>query len=158
MSEQNKNGGCDKNGNGNGHSYQKQNQSVVTKPKYKFLFVSWEALSGDLAWKIKNEGHEVKCYIKDATDEYEGILEKVPEWKPLVDWADVIIFDDTGFGKEADQLRKSGKAVVGGSVYTDQLELNREFGQAEMKRLGMLTLSSWDFDDYDNALQFLKEN
>ena len=105
-----------KNGNGN-HTEIK---------KYKFLFISWEALSGDLAWKIKNEGHEVKCYIKNVTDEYDGFLEKVPEWESLVGWADVIVFDDVGFGKEAEQLRKAGKAVVGGSVYTDQLEMNRE--------------------------------
>src|SRR3989344_577994 len=131
------------NGNGNGHN-EKALQQIQGKPKYKFLFVSWEALSGDLAWKIKNEGHEVKCYIKNCTDEYDGILEKVPEWKPLVDWAD--------------KLRKIGKAVVGGSEYTDSLEDNREFGQSEMRRLGMLTLPSWDFDDYDKALQFIKDN
>ena len=131
---------------------------VSSKPKYKFLFVGWEALSGDLAWKIKNEGHEVKCYIKNCTDEYDGFLEKIPEWKPLVDWSDVVVFDDVGFGKEADTLRKSGKAVVGGSIYTDRLEEDREFGQSELKRLGMLTLPSWDFDDYDKALQFIKEN
>jgi len=145
-----------KNGNGNGHHT--DIHPTPTKTKYKFLFVSWEALSGDLAWKIKNEGHEVKCYIKNCTDEYDGILEKVPEWKPLVDWADIVVFDDIGFGKEADKLRKIGKAVVGGSEYTDSLEDNREFGQSEMRRLGMLTLPSWDFDDYDKALQFIKDN
>jgi len=128
------------------------------KKKYKFLFISWESLSGDLAWKIKNEGHEVKCFIKNCTDEYDGILEKVPEWKSFVDWADVVVFDDVGFGEEADRLRKSGKAVVGGSIYTDKLEENREFGQSEMKRLGMLTLPSWNFDNYDFALEFLKNN
>ena len=140
-----------KNGNGNLNG-------VSQKPKHKFLFISWEALSGDLAWKIKNEGHEVKCYIKNCTDEYDGFLEKVPEWKPLIDWADVIVFDDVGFGEEADRLRKAGKAVVGGSVYTDKLEENREFGQSEMKRLGMLTLPSWNFDNYDVALEFLQHN
>src|SRR3989338_4290478 len=149
--------------NGNGHAtarplQQVQGEQVQDKPKYKFLFVSWESLSGDLAWKIKNEGHEVKCYIKNCTDEYDGFLEKVPEWKPLVDWADIVVFDDIGFGKEADKLRKIGKAVVGGSEYTDSLEDNREFGQSEMRRLGMLTLPSWDFDDYDKALQFIKDN
>ncbi|MEK7117266.1 MAG: phosphoribosylglycinamide synthetase C domain-containing protein [Patescibacteria group bacterium] len=139
-----------KNGDGNGnHSENK---------KYKFLFVSLESLSGDLAWKIKNEGHEVKCYIKNSTDEYDGILEKVPEWKLLIDWADVIVFDDVGFGSEADKLRRAGKAVIGGSVYTDRLEEDREFGQSEMKRLGMLTLPSWNFANYDEALQFLKNN
>ncbi|MEX2090634.1 MAG: phosphoribosylamine--glycine ligase [Candidatus Paceibacterota bacterium] len=152
------------NGNGNGHSekivqpiQQIQGRQVQGK-KYKFLFVSWESLSGDLAWQIQKEGHQVKCYIKEVTDEYDGFLEKVSDWKQHADWADVIVFDDTGFGAEADKLRRAGKAVVGGSDYTDKLEMNREFGQAEMKRLGMLTLPSWDFDDYDTALKFISEN
>jgi len=128
--------------------------------KYKFLFVSWESLSGDLAWQIKKEGHEVKIYIKsqDDADVYEGFLERVPDWKGTVDWADVIVFDDVGFGSQADSLRKAGKFVVGGSQYTDRLEEDREFGQAEMDRLGMLTLPHWDFDDYDDALKFIGEN
>ena len=124
----------------------------------KFLFVSWESLSGDLAWQIQKEGHEVKIYVKEVTDAYEGFLEKVPDWKSYVDWADVIVFDDVGFGSQADGLRKAGKLVVGGSAYTDRLEEDREFGQAEMKRVGMLTLPHWDFDDYDNALKFIQEN
>ena len=128
--------------------------------KKKFLFVSFESLSGDLAWQIKKEGHEVKIYIKspDDADVYDGFLDKVTDWKPHVDWADVIVFDDVGFGSVADELRRSGKLVVGGSKYTDQLEEDREFGQAEMKRLGMLTLPHWDFNDYDVALKFIHEN
>ena len=45
----------------------------------KFLFISWESLSGDLAWQIKKEGHEVKIYIKNQEDRdvYDGFLEKV---------------------------------------------------------------------------------
>ena len=134
------------------------NHVVDKDAKKKFLFVSWESLSGDLAWQIKKEGHEVKIYIKETTDVYDGFLDKVDDWKANVDWADVVVFDDVGFGDQADKLRKQGKAVVGGSVYTDRLEEEREFGQSEMKRLGMLTLSSWDFDNYDVALKFIQEN
>ncbi|MBM3206305.1 MAG: phosphoribosylamine--glycine ligase [Candidatus Staskawiczbacteria bacterium] len=142
---------------------EKNNLTNTEKPKRKFLFISWESLSGDLAWQIKKEGHEVKVFIKNEgndkdKDVYEGFLDKVDDWKKHTDWADVIVFDDIGFGKEADALRKSGKAVVGGSTYTDRLEDDREFGQAEMKRLGMLTLASFDFDNYDTALEFIKNN
>lgn len=135
-------------------------QAVLTKPKYKFLFVSWESLSGDLAWQIQKEGHEVKIYVKnpDDADVYEGFLERVPDWKAVVDWADVVVFDDVGFGAQADHLRKNGKLIVGGSAYTDRLEEDREFGQHEMKRLGLLTLPHWDFADYDQALKFINEN
>ncbi|MFH1968532.1 MAG: LAGLIDADG family homing endonuclease [bacterium] len=133
--------------------------SVILKETKKFLFVSWESLSGDLAWQIKKEGHEVKIYVKneDDKDVYDGFLEKVDEWKKYVDWSDVVCFDDVGFGKESDELRKNGKLVVGGSEYTDKLEKDREFGQSEMKRIGMLTLPHWDFTDYDAALKFIEE-
>ncbi len=138
----------------------KNNLITEKKEAKKFLFASWESLSGDLAWQIKKEGHEVKVYIKSENDKdvYDGFLDKVDDWKQFIDWADVIVFDDTGFGKEADSLRKSGKLVVGGSAYTDRLEEDREFGQSEMKRVGMLTLPHWDFSDYDLALKFIEEN
>jgi len=129
------------------------------KPK-KFLFVSWESLSGDLALQIKKEGNEVKAYIKREEDKdvYDGFLEKVEDWKNFIDWADVICFDDVGFGKEADELRKNGKLVVGGSEYTDKLEENREFGQQEMKRVGMLTLPHWNFTSHEEAVNFIAQN
>ena len=127
------------------------------KKVFKFLFVSHESLSGDLAWQIQKEGHQVKIYIKNPDDQdvYDGILEKVPDWKSNTDWADVIVFDDVGFGSQADSLRKAGKLVIGGSAYTDKLEEDREFGQSEMKRVGMLTLPHWDFSDYNSALKFI---
>lgn len=132
----------------------------MTKEIKKFLFASWESLSGDLAWQIKKEGHEVKVYIKNETDKdvYDGFLEKIDDWKKYVEWSDVIVFDDVGFGKEADELRKKGKLVVGGSEYTDELEEDRKFGQAEMKRMGMLILPHWNFTDYDLAIKFIQEN
>ena len=129
--------------------------------KKKFLFVSWESLSGDLAWAIKKEGHDVKVWIKREADKdvYEGILDRVEnDWQKHVEWADVIIFDDTGFGAEADKLRKAGKKVVGGSVYADKLEDDRDFGQNEMKSVGMLTLPNAEFTNFDEAIKFLEKN
>ena len=138
--------------NGNG-------RAKNTSPK-KFLFVSEESLSGDLAWQIKKEGHEVKAFIRAENDQdvYDGFLEKVPDWKQFIEWADVIVFDDIGFGDIADSLRAKGKLVIGGSKYTDRLEEDREFGQLEMKKAGMLVLPHWDFIDFDSAIRFIKEN
>ncbi len=125
----------------------------------KFLFVSWESLSGDLAWQIKKEGHQVKAYIKSERDKdvFDGFIEKIDNWEDCIDWADVVCFDDVGFGKVADELRKKGKLVVGGSEYTDRLEDNRDFGQMEMREAGMLILPHWDFSDFDSAVKFLQE-
>lgn len=129
-------------------------------PKKKFLFVSLESLSGDLAWSIKKEGHEVKSYIKapDDTGVYEGFIERVDDWKPYVDWADVIVFDDVEFGATAQKLRAEGKLVIGGTEYTDRLEMDREFGQEELKKHGVNTLPGWQFDNYDKAIEFVKQN
>jgi phosphoribosylamine--glycine ligase len=126
----------------------------------KFLFVSWESMSGDLAWQVQKEGNEVKAWIdsEDDKDVYDGFFEKVDDWKTWKDWADVIVFDDVGFGKIADALRAEGKLVVGGSAYTDKLEVDKEFGQAEMKAAGISILPHWNFGDFDSAIQFIKEN
>jgi len=125
----------------------------------KFLFVTFEALSADLAWQLKKEGHEVKFYCHDQPekDVGDGFVEKVDQWEPLKDWADVVVMDDIGFGSKADQLRSEGKKVVGGSVYTDKLELDREFGQEELKAAGVNILPSWNFDDFDKAIALVKE-
>jgi len=144
-----------KNYNGNNHD----SAIKIFEPK-KFLFVSIEALNGDLAWQLKKEGHVVKAYIKCKTDGdvFNGFIEKVDHWEAHKDWADVIIFDDIGFGAVAEKLRKQGKLVIGGSDYTDKLEIDREFGQAEMKNNGINVLPSWQFSDYDEAIKFIKDN
>ena len=136
------------------------NSSSDNHIKKKFLFVSFESLSGDLAWKIKEEGHDVRAFIKKEEDKdvYDGFIDKVDDWEKSVDWADVIVFDDVGFGSEAEELRKKGKLVVGGSKYTDKIEEDREFGQDEMSRVGMTILPHWDFTKFDDVINFLKEN
>jgi len=138
------------------------NNHETTEQKFskKFLFVSIESLSGDLAWQVKQEGHEVRAYIESEWDKdvYDGFLDKVQKWEDHVEWADVIVFDDVGFGKKADDLRKKGKLVIGGSEYTDRLEEDREFGQEEMKSAGMLVLPHWDFTDFESADAFIKAN
>ncbi|MBU0929947.1 MAG: hypothetical protein KJ623_02655 [Nanoarchaeota archaeon] len=148
-----------KNGNGNGKNGNEEKTNLTSSPK-KFLFISWESLSGDLAWQLKKEGHEVKVYIDKEGDKdvYDGILDKIENWKDYTDWADVIVFDDTGFGSIADSLRTSGKLVVGGSKYTDKLEEDREFSQNEMQRVGMLVLLHQDFDNFNSAIEFIKTN
>lgn len=126
----------------------------------KFLFVSPEALSLDLAYAILQEGNEVKFYVQSPTekDVGDGFVEKVDTWESHVDWADVIVFDDIGFGKIADKLRAEGKKVVGGSLYTDRLENEREFGQQELEKAGVSVLPSWNFSDFEEAIKFVQEH
>ena len=126
----------------------------------KFLFVTEESLSADLAWQLKKEGHDVKmyCHGNGEKDVGLGFFEKVDEWESLKDWADVFVFDDIGFGAKAEQLRAEGKFVVGGNSYSDKLELDREFGQSELNAVGVDVLPSWNFTSFDDAIEFVKKN
>jgi phosphoribosylamine--glycine ligase len=139
-------------------------QNGEEKKKYKFLFVTEEALSVDLAWQLTKEGHDVKffCQEQQEKDVGDGFVQKIDTWdktwEAIKDWAEVIIFDDVGFGAKADQLRKDGKFVIGGSVYTDKLELDREFGQEELKKSGVNVLPNWNFRSFDEAIAFVKAN
>jgi phosphoribosylamine--glycine ligase len=132
---------------------------VAERLKLKFLFVSKDALIGDLAWQVRKEGHDVRYFISEKCqkDVGDGFVEKVDAWEPQRDWADVVVFDDIGYGAIADALRKEGKAVVGGSAYTDKLEDDRDFGQDEMKAAGINILPKWHFTDFDEAIKFVQE-
>lgn len=126
----------------------------------RFLFVSRWALIHDLAWRVQQEGHEVKyCILSKADrDVADGFVPKVESWEEHKAWADVIVFDDSDFGDVCERLRKEGKAVVGGTRYSDRLEMDRDFAQAEMAAAGLNTLPSWDFDGFDAAIEFLRKN
>ena len=136
-------------------------QKEAPKPAVtRFLFISKFALIHDLAWQVQQEGYEVKYHImsKGDRDVGDGFVEKVDRWEDFKDWADVIVFDDCEFGTLVEKLRKEGKAVIGGTSYTDRLEMDRDFGQEEMKAAGMTTLPRWEFTSFDDAVAFVKEN
>lgn len=130
------------------------------KFKKKFLFISDIGCVGDLAYQIKNEGNKVRYYIKDKDERCvsDGFLEKVDDWEAHKDWADIIVFDDINFASICDRLRKEGKIVLGGTTYTDKLELDRDFAQNEMKQAGLSVLPAWDFSSFDEAIKFIKDN
>ena len=72
--------------------------------KRKFLFVSLSGLVGDIAWQVLKEGHEVRYFIGDPEEKdiADGFVPKTEDWEKDVDWADVIVFDDTlGQGEKA---------------------------------------------------------
>jgi len=127
----------------------------------KFLFVSLSGLIGDIAWQVAKEGHEVRYFIgeKSESDIANGFVPKTDDWEKDVDWADIVVFDDTlGQGEKAQRLRQAGKPVVGGTPLTDRLEDDRSFGQEELKRAGVNILPYREFEDFDDAIVYVREN
>jgi len=135
--------------------------SKVTQHPKNFLFVSIDGLIADIAWRIKEQGHNVKYYVKNPADKEIGLgfIDMVDDWKKEKNWADIIIFDDVlGQGKKAEALRKQGKLVIGGSEYTDKLEDDRDFGQQELKKHGVTILPSTTFTNFEDAIKFVKNH
>ncbi len=126
-----------------------------------FLFVSIDGLIGDIAWRVSEEGHDVRYFIENEAEREiaDGFVPKVDDWEAHVDWADTIVFDDVfGHGAHAERLRAEGHRVVGGTEYTDRLEDDRNFGQRELKRMGVDVLPHAEFRDFDEAIEFVREN
>jgi len=127
----------------------------------RFLFVSYDALITDIAWQVVKEGHEVRYSIDSEADRAigDGFVPKTDDWRADVDWADVIVFDDVlGHGTIAEELRREGRAVVGGTAYTDRLEDDRGFGQNELRSLGIPIIPFEEFTSFDDAIAYVKAN
>ncbi|MFB6070915.1 MAG: phosphoribosylglycinamide synthetase C domain-containing protein [Halanaeroarchaeum sp.] len=133
----------------------------------KFLFLSLDAaLVADLAWQVAREGHDVKYHIAAERDREigDGFVRKVDEWRPEVDWADVVVFDDIWVGDEvgtgdlANQLRAEGHAVIGGTPNTDRLEDDRGYAMDLLESHGVEILEHEIFHDFDEGIQFVLDN
>jgi phosphoribosylamine--glycine ligase len=133
----------------------------------RFLFVSADAaLITDLAWQVHREGHDVKYYIEAESDREigDGFVPKTDDWRAEVEWADVVVFDDiwvgsdVGTGALAQELREQGKAVVGGTPNTDQLEEDRGYAMEILEEHGVNTIEYHVFEDFDAGIQHVQEN
>ncbi|WP_445732288.1 phosphoribosylamine--glycine ligase [Mariniflexile sp.] len=125
-----------------------------------FLFVSRWGESLDIINTIKLEGHHVKMFIEDKGSKEigYGFVNKVAHWETHIDWADIIVFDYTGYGKIANELRSKGKLVIGGTEYTDKLELDRNFGQSELQKHKIKVIPSKEFNSFNDAIQYIQAN
>jgi phosphoribosylamine---glycine ligase len=128
--------------------------------KRKFLFVSKWGEILDIAYATQNEGNEVKLFIeyKPCRDIGYGFVPKTRDWKKHIDWADIIIFDYTGYGVIATELREMGKIVIGGTEYTDKLESDRSYGQSELKKHKIKILDYKEFSTFHEAIKFVENN
>lgn len=90
-----------------------------------------------------------------------GFVERVDNWRDQLDWVSkdgLIVFDDVGYGKIQDDLRREGFRVVGGSEGGDRLEKDRRFGQELLAKCGMLTVPNFDFETPEEAVEYVKSN
>jgi phosphoribosylamine---glycine ligase len=128
----------------------------------KFLMYSSFGEGSHILMRIRNEGNDCRLYIKDKNykNVFDGMLEKLDNEDDIgryVDEGTVIIFDTSGNGKVADDLRKRGHRVVGGSDFCDRLEKDRKFGFDVMQSSGISIPRYKEFGggEYENAKKYI---
>lgn len=129
----------------------------------KVLFISRDLIAGDLAYQLKKEGHEVKLFIedKDRKTNFVNIVPQASNWRKEIDWVGkdgLIIFDDVGYGKEQEELRRKGYVVFGGCHEGDLLESDRVFGDKIFRKYGLSTYPMYNFKSIEKAISFLESN
>jgi phosphoribosylamine--glycine ligase len=107
----------------------------------KFHFLSEEASSLFLAWRLKHDGHAVTFYhLDDPTRKArvgDGMVKLSPTPEPPK--GAIVIFDSTGKGRMGTDLRRRGWKVIGGNPFDEDLELDRASGTKIMQALGIAT-------------------
>jgi phosphoribosylamine--glycine ligase len=126
----------------------------------KFLIMSGTGDGLGLGIYLKDRGHQVAAWIHDkhSAHNFDGLLLKPNKWETFLDKDTVVIFDGSGGGRTGDRLRARGFAVFMGSVFADQLELDREIAFEFMRQVGIKTPHSETFGDFNSAKAFVKKN
>jgi phosphoribosylamine--glycine ligase len=152
----------------------------------KILFISEQGNGCDRAWRMKQEGGDVRLCIlnKDESENFDGMIEKTKDWRANLNWCDFVYFDDNGKTKKAGGLLSNEiKNTVGkmgipaygmghnpkvfnlsdvkfqGFSCAEVLEFERAVSQDLIHSLKMgEKIESQDFSDISQAIKYLQSN
>ena len=132
--------------------------------KMRFLGIGEYCDLGAMYLRLIEAGHEVKVYVENADyhDVYAGMLSFTADWRSELAWIrqagqeGIILFESATKGAIQDTLRLDGYQVIGGSAFGDRLESEREYGQQMMQEIGMSIAKTFQFNDYELAISFIR--
>ncbi len=115
---------------------------------------------GDMYLRLMARGHQVRVQVAeaDARDTLAGMITLGGSWQDDLAWVGrdgLVLFESATQGVLQDALRRDGYRVVGGSALGDQLEQDRQAGQAAMREIGLPILASHQFASFDEASTFV---
>lgn len=108
---------------------------------------------------MKQAGHDVSCSVEKESGQkvLNGLIELTPESQMYdPEEYDVILFDQTGMGAMADEVREKVPAL-GDSSFADKLEDDRLFGIQFMEQAGIKVPPYEHFSDVTEAIRFIKK-
>ena len=127
----------------------------------RVLFIDPMGAALDIAMRAKQDGHQVKLFIRQTEKTKHigrGLVDVVDDFHPWMNWPDLIIHsDNTRYLREFDTLRALGVPIIGASVETAAWELDRDEGQRVLKKHGIDVPPVREFNDYDQAIGYVKK-
>lgn len=130
----------------------------------KVLVISSLSSEG-LAFALRcvSAGHTVRLFLgkhanKTTGDGFRG-LEKVKEWLPSIQWADLVfVTDNVAFMPALDRVRKAGAPVFGPSTASASLEIERKEGMQFLEAHGIECPPYKTFKTLKEAESFLRKD
>lgn len=125
-----------------------------------FLIISLKGDGLGLALRLKQAGHRVTVSIVGKTEKanYDGLLEKVDKWEDALTKDTVVIFDSSGGGRTADRLRAKGHHVFAGSVFADNLEIDRQLAFELMRQAKIKVPPYETFYDWQEGRSYVRNH
>ena len=125
----------------------------------RFLLLSLKGDGLGLALRLKQNGHTVAVHIRGKVekDNYDGLIEKVDKWEDFLNKDTIVVFDSSGGGRTADRLRSRGHRIFAGSVFADNLELDRELAFELMQQVGIKVPAFKTFYDWEEGKKYVKQ-
>jgi phosphoribosylamine--glycine ligase len=117
--------------------------------------------------RLIDEGHDVLFFNEgEGLNKIgKGIAPLASGWAHVLDWCKVgagagiptlLWFDSSGAGERADEARKAGLYVVGGSAFCDKMEKDRSFGFKMAERIGATLPPYVEFPDLAQTIEYAK--
>lgn len=117
----------------------------------------------DFAARCVEAHHEVQMWRPRATTGKpcpigQGIVPRISDWKPWVNWADLIVLTgNSGYREDFQRLIDKGYPVFGPNNEGAQLELDRAKGQEVLEQAGIETAPYQTFKNLDDAMAYVKK-
>ena len=109
------------------------------------------------------EGHTVKQYVRPHGQERskigKGIIDQVLNWELYIKQADLIVLSDNAFEmRKLEKYHEEGYPIIGTNQLGAKMELDRDYGQEIMRKGGLAVVPSFEFHNYNDAIDFVKAN
>jgi len=106
------------------------------------LMISWNGDGVGLSRRIFLDGHPITLFLSESfnrkKEHYKGLCPQVMSFEEGRDLnPEAVVFESSGFGALADELRQSGVSVWGAGSLQDSLESNRGWGIEVMAKFGI---------------------